>query len=59
MIKEGSWWMSSESDKRWNASGTGYVGRFNMNPECKQKLEDLKKEFGDPPDDLEWGYMKD
>jgi hypothetical protein len=27
--------------------------------EIDAKIEELKKSFGEPPDDLEWGYHKD
>jgi len=57
--RNGSWWLSSKTDKRWNAHGSGMVGGFGMPTECKKKLEKLKKQYGEPPDDLEFGYMKD
>lgn len=59
MIKTGSWWIHSKKDPRWNASGESLVGGFIMPPECKEAIEELKKKYGKPPDDLEWGYMKD
>lgn len=58
-IRKGSWWLSSKKDPKWNCQGYGYVGGFIMPPEAKDEIEKLKKEFGEPPDDLEWGYMKD
>lgn len=57
--REGSWWLKSKSDPRWNSSGRSYVGGFVMPSECERRIEELKQELGDPPDDLEWGYMKD
>ena len=59
IVTNGSWWLHSKSDPRWNYNGTGQVGGFVMPLECKEKIEELKKEFGDPPEDLEFGYMKD
>ena len=60
MIRKGSWWISCKSDPRWKATGTSnFVGGFEMPHECKEAMEALKKQFGDPPDDAEWGYMKD
>ena len=59
VIKKGSWWFSSKSDPRWKGSGNGYVGGFVMSTACEQKIEKLKKKYGEPPKDLEWGYMKD
>lgn len=59
-IKEGSWWLNSKSDPRWNVEGrSSYVGGLVMPSDCESKIEELKKELGEPPDDLEWGYMKD
>jgi len=60
MIKEGEWWLSSETDPRWNCSGRDYVGGFEMPAKASEALEEKKKEFGvEPPEDLEFGYMKD
>lgn len=56
---EGGWYLRSKSDPRWNADGRSFVGGFTMPNECKRKLEEMKRELGEPPDDLEWGYMKD
>jgi len=60
MMREGSWWLRSPSDERWNRNGkTRSCGGFSMPQECKEKLEELKEELGEPPADLEYGYMKD
>ncbi len=58
ICREGEWWLRSRKDPRWNCSGSGYVGGFCMPPDCKQRVEELKKILGEPPDDLEYGYMK-
>ena len=58
-VREGSWWLRSKSDPRWNSDGRTDVGGFVMPDECKQKLEELKKQLGELPEDLKWGYMKD
>ena len=57
--REGSWWLRSKTDPRWNCGGNAYVGGFVMPSECEKKLSELKKKLGNPPKDLEWGYMKD
>lgn len=59
MIKMGSWWLKSKLDPRWNAAGRCYCGGFVMPEECKDKLEELKNQLGNPPTDLSFGYMKD
>ena len=54
--KEGSWWVTSESDPRWDGSGSSSIDGFTYPPE---HIEEKKKELEeDPPDDLEYGYMK-
>lgn len=58
-VREGSWWLRSNSDPRWNCDGRAYVGGFVMPPECQAKIDELKLTLGEPPKDLEWGYMKD
>jgi hypothetical protein len=58
-LKPGTWWIRSEKDPRWNADGKGQVGMFGRPAEAEAKVEELKKTLGDPPEDLEWGYMKD
>lgn len=55
----GSWWLRSKSDSRWNADGRASVGMFGMPSECKEKVELLTLKYGEPPEDLEFGYMKD
>ncbi len=58
-VREGTWWLHSKSDPRWNAEGQSVVGGLEMPDECRQKMEELKKTLGNPPRDLEFGYMKD
>jgi len=60
MLSKGSWWLNSETDPRWNTSGTAKCcGGFAEPIECKAAREQLEKKLGKPPEDLEWGYMKD
>lgn len=60
MMCEGIWWLRSESDPRWNAKGRGIVGGLVMSPEAKATIALLKKKLGEePPEDLEFGYLKD
>ena len=47
-VREGSWWLRSKSDPRWNADGRTGVGGFVMPKECEEKLEELKRELGEP-----------
>jgi hypothetical protein len=59
-LREGSWWLDSKSDPRWNAQGRGYVGMLSIPPDAQKAIDEIKKELGEePPEDLEYGYMKD
>lgn len=59
LLTEGSWWLHSEKDPRWNCSGRDSVGGFVMPAECAKKIKELEEKFGAQPKDLEYGYMKD
>lgn len=60
MYKEGSWVLSSKSDWRWNASGRGFVGGFEICSEAKKWIDEKKKELDEePPDDLMFRCIKD
>jgi hypothetical protein len=56
---EGSWWIYSKKDSRWNTNGraTGTIMTFQH--EAELAIEEMKTRLGEPPDDLEWGCMKD
>jgi len=59
LLTEGSWWIRSKSDPRWNADGSGEVGGFIVPPDAQAVIDRFKRELGcDPPGDLEYGYMK-
>jgi len=62
MLREGSWWIKSSIDERWNLDGRGLVGMFmsykNI-PEAIGWIEACEKRYGERPYDLEFGYMKD
>ena len=58
-LSDGSWWLSSKTDPRWNCNGRCECGAFVIPNECKSALEKLKEKFGEQPSDLEYGYMKD
>lgn len=58
-MREGSWWVRSVDDPRWNMDGRGSVGGFEMPVECKNAIEEKKEALGPPPKDLVFEYMKD
>ena len=59
MIAQGTWWLKSKKDPRWNVYGKGDVGMLIKPSKCIEKRQELEKELGSPPDDLKYGYMKD
>ena len=59
-MKEGDWWLTSESDSRWNASGKAIVGGLSCPLAALAHIEKMKKVLSaEPPADLTYGYMKD
>ena len=57
---EGTWWVRSRSDPRWNCSGRGYGAVTSGGPgEMGEWIDRCKKEYGEPPEDAEMGFMKD
>lgn len=58
--REGTWWVSSKSDPRWDKSGRGCGFALSGGPsEIQEWIDECKKNFGDPPKDAEYGFMKD
>jgi hypothetical protein len=53
----GTWWLRSVQDPRWDcAERSVAVGGVDVLPECSARIEELRRDFGPPPDDLQWGY---
>jgi len=60
LLAPGSWWISSQSDPRWNGGGRSEeVGGFELPKEAREFVQQKEKELGDPPADVSWGYWKD
>ena len=61
--RKGSWYLRSETDSRWEVEGEDHEsGPENMTAErmlseLEQVIGRLKDELGDPPDDLEGGFI--
>lgn len=50
-------WFLKSKNKNWKCSGAFiYKGMRGIPIECSIKIEELKLEFGDLPEDLEWGF---
>lgn len=59
LCSEGCAYLRSKTDSQWNFSTeVDCVGGFVMPTELKEKIEELKAKFGEPPKDLQWGYHK-
>ena len=58
---QGSWWIKSESDPRWNREGRGFISGILGPTEfsIEEMIKEMKKEYGEAPEDLEAGWMKD
>jgi hypothetical protein len=51
------WRLKSQEDRRWNDRGAFiYKGMRGIPFECSVRIEEMKLEFGNPPEDLEWGF---
>lgn len=60
--KLGSWGFHSKKDPRWEVHGRGsgfVMGGMDAVPEAREKFDELKKKYGNPPDDLEYSFWKD
>lgn len=59
--KKGTWWYHSDSDPRWNLSGTAdFFSVFVVPAEAKAALDEKQKELNEiPPIDLIYNCMKD
>mgnify|MGYP003307493328 CR=1 FL=1 len=59
-ISSGVWFIQSEKDPRWNASGEEKFLSVTTIPDAaKQHLEKCKRLYGEKPDDLKYSCMKD
>lgn len=56
----GTWWLVSKTDSRWCATGNvkqvPFV--FALPDEAKVTLDHMRRQFGDPPEDLEYGCLR-
>jgi len=59
LLTEGTWWLKSKIDPRWNCRGRAFVGGYMMPFECKKIIEKLEQLYGEQPPDLKWDYEKD
>ena len=61
MMAPGTWTVWSESDPRWNGDGRDHaVGMFSMPVGAQEHIKKLREMLKcEPPDDLQYAYMKD
>lgn len=60
--KPGVWWVQSKSDPRWNGGGRAdaFLVSSGGPNEIQEHISKRERELGEPPpDDLEYGAMKD
>jgi len=58
--KMGTWWVQSKKDSRWNKSGRGEGLVSSGGPkEMQDWIKECIEKFGNAPDDVEYGFMKD
>lgn len=59
-ILPGTWWLASRSDARWSASGQAdrLPSVFSLPEEARMTLAEMRRRFGDPPEDLEYGCLR-
>lgn len=55
----GSMWLRSKKDPRWNVTIRVDSLVFSTNTDLDWEIARLKDLYGEPPDDLEMGGMKD
>jgi len=56
----GSWWVYSKIDSRWNNNGRGEGFVTTGGPsDIYDWIDKCKELFGEEPDDLKAGFMKD
>jgi len=54
----GTWWLCSVQEPRWGrAERSVAVGGVDVLPECSVRIDELTRDFGPPPDDLQWGHF--
>lgn len=58
MVKEGSWFVESKIDPRWDNSGRCFGDSFCV-PDMEKWIEKCKKEYGLPPSDATQAFYKD
>ena len=56
---EGTWTATSKKDPRWNGSGTATAIGNELPNEIDTWIEICRKNFGDPPKDLDKGFWPD
>jgi len=59
-LKKSTWWIRSKQDPRWNCDGrTDVFSVYNIPEEAEIKIKELQNKYGEMPDDLVFGGMKD
>lgn len=59
MDKMGTWWLSSEKDPRWNFEKREVINAPTNGDPVLDKILELRRTLGNPPEDLKWGFKED
>lgn len=51
------WWLKSKNKKWCDRGSFIYRGMKGIPVETSYRIEELKYKLGDPPEDLEWGFV--
>jgi hypothetical protein len=54
-----TWYLSSESDVRWNAQGRCWMGGYGEPPQLHRAIYRLRRRLGPMPTDLQVTYERD
>lgn len=59
--RPGTWWIESKKDPRWNktARAKDLIFTAGLNEEAQDHLKKCRGLYGEQPDDLTYGGMKD
>lgn len=59
LTQQVEWWTRSDQNPLWNYEGKSTLRQGGGPPqELVLKIEGMRSELGDPPEDLEWGYAQ-
>jgi hypothetical protein len=59
LTQQVEWWVRSDQNPLWNCEGKSTLRPGGGPPqELVLKIEDMRVDLGEPPEDLGWGYLQ-